>query len=122
MKIIKLLSVVTVFALAVLLAPSVYADKPSDLGFDDNGYNNNANLFNGTGSQWCEAGGQAPNCLDVWSYDNLIMKWNDEWNRGNEEYWANGPYKAWTSNEWNGNTENGSGEVWHYKIIWVGTS
>jgi hypothetical protein len=27
---------------------------------------------------------------------------------------------AWLTNEWNGAVPGGSGEVWHYKIIWVG--
>ncbi len=49
------------------------------------------------------------------------MKWNSEWDRGNEEGWSNPPYDAWENNEWNGQVDGGSGEVWHYKIKWVGT-
>ncbi len=49
------------------------------------------------------------------------MKWNSEWDRGNDEDWLNGPYNAWTNNEWNGRVPGGSGEVWHYKIVWVGS-
>jgi hypothetical protein len=49
------------------------------------------------------------------------MKWNAEWDRGNEESWSKPPYDAWTTNEWNGAFPGGSGSVWHYKIIWVGS-
>lgn len=48
------------------------------------------------------------------------MKWNAEWDRGKAEGWKNGPYDAWENNEWNGKVPGGSGEVWHYKIKWVG--
>jgi hypothetical protein len=27
---------------------------------------------------------------------------------------------AWEDNEWNGKVPGGSGETWHYKIVWVG--
>lgn len=58
--------------------------------------------------------------MGTYAYDKLVMKWNAEWDRGNAENWANPPYDAWENNEWNGNTKNGSGAVWHYKIVWVG--
>jgi hypothetical protein len=51
--------------------------------------------------------------------DKLVMKWNAEWDRGNDESWSNPPYDAWENNEWNGAIPGGSGEVWHYKIKWV---
>jgi hypothetical protein len=49
------------------------------------------------------------------------MKWNAEWDRGNAEGWndPNG-YAAWENNEWNGKVKGGSGQIWHYKIVWVG--
>ena len=48
------------------------------------------------------------------------MKWTEDWDRGNDENWANPPYdSAWIDNEWNGK-KDGSGSVWHYKIKWVG--
>lgn len=49
------------------------------------------------------------------------MKWNAEWDRGNLDGWANGPYDAWCTNEWNGSIPGGSGESETIKIIWVGT-
>lgn len=89
-------------------------------GFDQFGYNYQARIFVG------DADG-VDRALDgaVWGYpeyanDHLVMKWNAEWDRGNAEHWANPPYEAWENNEWNGQVPNGSGEVWHYKIKWVG--
>jgi hypothetical protein len=89
-------------------------------GFDDFGYNRTARIFNGTGASWCVAGGQAANCLDIYSNDKLVMKWNAEWDRGKAEGWLNGPYAASLDNEWNGRKPGGSGSVWHYKYVWVG--
>lgn len=88
-------------------------------GFDQYGYNYGARLFNGTGSSWCLKKGYSANCLGIYSPDKLVMKWNAEWDRGNTENWAKPPYGAWEDNEWNGKN-GGSGEVWHYKIVWVG--
>lgn len=89
-------------------------------GFDQFGYNNTARLFNGTGSSWCLARGAAADCLGAYSNDHLVMKWNAEWDRGNDEGWSNPPYAAWEDNEWNGTCAGCSGAVWHYKIRWVG--
>jgi len=91
-------------------------------GFDEFGYNDKARIFNGTGASWCEAGGQLPDCMGIYSPDKLVMKWTADWDRGNDENWGNPPYdKAWTDNEWNGKgVKGGSGAVWHYKIKWVG--
>lgn len=90
-------------------------------GFNQYGYNYQARNFVGTGSSWCLAGGASEDCLGIYSNDKLVMKWNAEWDRGNDEGWTdpNG-YDAWTDNEWNG-MNGGSGAVWHYKIKWVGT-
>lgn len=55
----------------------------------------------------------------TYAYDHLVMKWSKAWHeaRFNGAPWT---VDAWTSNEWNGMTPNGSQSVWHYKIIWVG--
>jgi len=89
-------------------------------GFDEFGYNYKAKIFVGA------ADGVDRN-LDgtVWGYpayanDHLVMKWNAEWDRGKAEDWKNPPYEAWTNNEWNGAFPGGSGEVWKYKIKWIG--
>lgn len=93
-------------------------------GFDANGYNNTARLFNGTLLQWCTAKSILPADCPAYGFgsnsDRIVMKWNAEWDRGNAENWTNPPYSAWTDNEWNGNVKGGSGFVWHYKIVWVG--
>lgn len=47
------------------------------------------------------------------------MKWSKAWDdaRFNGGIWT---CDAWLNNEWNGQVPGGSGEVWHYKIVWVG--
>lgn len=90
--------------------------------FDEFGYNDQARIFVGSADG-------VDRMLDgllwgspAYANDHLVMKWNEEWDRGNDEDWLNGPYEAWINNEWNGQMPGGSGEIWHYKIIWVGTS
>ncbi|MBI4099618.1 hypothetical protein HY440_01280 [Candidatus Microgenomates bacterium] len=91
-------------------------------GFDANGYNNTARLFNGTLLQWCTARSIDPSSCPGYGFgsnsDRIVMKWNAEWDRGKGEDWASPPYNAWTNNEWNGKVDGGSGFVWHYKIAW----
>ena len=90
-------------------------------GFDEFGYNRTARIFNGTGESWALSKGLPADYLGAYANDKLIMKWNSEWDRGNEEGWTDPDgYKAWEDNEWNGRGPDGSGEVWHYKIVWVG--
>ena len=88
------------------------------------GYNNNARVFVGTGLQWCmqkfsQTEDYCRDYLGVYADDKLKMKWNAEWNRGNDEGWDTPPYDAYLDNQWNGMFPDGSGEVWHYKIKWV---
>ena len=92
-------------------------------GFDEFGYNDVAGIFNGPADG-------VDNVLDgkVWgnptyAIDRLIMKWNAAWDACNAHGYNDPVYcaGAWTSNEWNGMVPGGSGEVWHYKIIWVGS-
>jgi hypothetical protein len=115
--------VFVVSILMLMMVGSVFAAG----GFDQYGYNNKARLFNGTGESWAMGKfgmtkAQADAYMGVYAQDKLVMKWNAEWDRGNAENWANGPYAAWTDNEWNGAFKGGSGAVWHYKIVWVGGS
>jgi hypothetical protein len=107
---------VWILVVALLAIPVTNASA----GFDDFGYNDVAGIFNGPADG-------VDHVIDgkVWgsptyANDHLIMKWNAEWDRGNAEKWANPPYAAWENNEWNGMVPGGSGEVWHYKIVWVG--
>lgn len=96
----------------------------NDNGFDQWGYNRTARIFSGTGLSWCMADGSSEaSCrgnLGAYADDKLVMKWNAEWDRGNDEGWTDTNYDAWINNEWNGMVPGGSGSVWHYKIVWVG--
>jgi hypothetical protein len=109
--------------LGAFAAPA-FAAQPVGKGFDQYGYNLTALIFNGTGSSWCLAGGQAATCVDPYGNDNLVMKWNAAWDAcnaaGNNDVLA--CLGAWTDNEWNGNVPGGSGVTEHYKIIWVGSA
>ena len=91
-------------------------------GYDQYGYTTTARSFNGTGSRWCLAGGQAADCMGAYSADKLVMKWNAAWDACNDagNFNAAACTGARLDNEWNGNTKGGSGSVWHYKFVWVG--
>ena len=91
-------------------------------GFDEFGYNYTARVFQGAADGvdrklddklWGDA---------TYAKDKLVMKWSSDWARGKAEGWKKPPYEdAWENNEWNGQVSGGSGETWHYKIIWVGS-
>lgn len=112
----SLLGIVVILATFFFSANLIFADN----GFDQFGYNDKARIFNGPadgvdrvldGKVWGDP---------TYANDKVVMKWNAEWDRGNAEKWLYPPYKAWENNEWNGNVPGGSGEVWHYKIVWIG--
>jgi len=88
-------------------------------GFDEFGYNYNARIFVGPadgvdrtldGTVWGDP---------LYGADLLVMKWSRAWDdaRFHGGEWTP---EAWCSNEWNGMVPEGSGEVWHYMIVWVG--
>ncbi len=116
--------VVAVVVLLLILTVFTVSPAAAGGGFDQYGYNRTARIFNGTGLSWCmEQGMTEAYCnsyLGAYANDKLIMKWNAEWDRGNDEGWSKPPYNAWENNEWNGAFPGGSGAVWHYKIVWVG--
>jgi len=94
--------------------------KSADKGFDEFGYNYNARVFSGPADG-------VDRILDgiVWgdptyAKDHLKMTWSKGWDdaRFNGAPWTT---DAWEDNQWNGMVPGGSGETWHYKIIWVGT-
>ena len=111
------------FVFALLVVPVLAAG-----GFDQFGYNYQARLFSGKadgvdrvldGAVWGDP---------TYANDRLVMKWSKAWDdavfgpdgireNGDELPWTP---DAWENNEWNGAVKGGSGEVWHYKIIWVG--
>ncbi len=88
-------------------------------GFDQFGYNYTARLFQGTedgadrnldGTYWGDP---------TYAKDHLVMKWSKAWDDARFRGAAWSP-DAWVDNEYNGKVPGGSGEVWHYKIVWVG--
>lgn len=110
---------------AILLSAAVtLAAKPADKGFDAFGYNYNAGNFVGTGSEWCQGKlGWTETVCDAYmapyQNDHLKMKWSKAWDdaRFHGGDWT---CDAWVDNQWNGAIPGGSGEVWHYRIVWVG--
>lgn len=123
----KLLALTLAAVFVFLTTSTVSAAQPQDRGFDEFGYNNSARVFVGTCKSWylgkfsgTEA--QAEAYCGAYANDQLVMKWNKAWDDcndagNNDEAACAG---AWLSNEWNGAVSGGSGEVWHYKFIWVG--
>ena len=87
-------------------------------GFDQYGYNRCAHQFVGTYGSWCEARGQDEDCGGVKGSTKLVMKWNEEWDRGNAENWANPPYAAWENNEARGFYLDGTPFSEHFKTRW----
>lgn len=93
-------------------------------GFDEFGYNRTARNFVGTCKSWHmgkfgSTAEQAEAYCGIYSNDKLVMKWNAEWDRGNDEGWTDPDgYDAWLNNEWNGMGPGGSDETWHYMIAW----
>ncbi len=120
-----LISVMMVMSIGLVMAKGTCTLANGNVvqtGFDQYGYNRCAHQFVGTGLSWCQEklGWTVAQCeayLGPYTYDKLVMKWNEEWDRGNAENWANPSYDAWLDNEWNGKN-GGSGAVWHYKIVW----
>ncbi|MGQ9595705.1 MAG: hypothetical protein ACUVXH_14430, partial [Anaerolineae bacterium] len=108
-----LVALVTAAAVLAMLTPTASA------GFDEFGYNYGARLFVGPadgvdrildGKFWGDP---------TYANDRLVMKWSKAWDNARFHGAPWGP-EAWITNEWNGRVPGGSGEGWHYKIIWVG--
>jgi hypothetical protein len=109
-------TVLIVLSLLVLSSSVVLAGGN---GFDEFGYNYQARIFVGTadgvdrnldGKLWGDP---------TYANDRVVMKWSKAWDdaRFHGALWT---CDAWEDNEWNGNVPGGSGETWHYKIVWVG--
>jgi hypothetical protein len=109
----------SVFIVLTLLAITSIAVLAGGNGFDEFGYNYQARIFVGTadgvdrnldGKLWGDP---------TYANDHLVMKWSKAWD---EARFHDAPWTcdAWEDNEWNGKVPGGSGEVWHYKIVWVG--
>jgi hypothetical protein len=113
------------------------AGNPVTVGYDQFGYNYQADMFNGTydssdrvldGKYW----GTEADYVD----DKLMMKWSDPWlanvdcdnngklDRGLEDGVLTGTSVGWLTNHVEGDYFDGSGAVQHYtsftKIVWTG--
>lgn len=88
-------------------------------GFDEFGYNYNARIFNGAADGVDRNLDNAVWDDPIYAKDHLVMKWSKGWD---DARFHGAPWtpEAWENNEWNGKVPDGSGEVWHYKIQWVG--
>lgn len=96
------------------------SNNPTGNGFDELGYNRSARIFEGVADGVDGTLDGMAYSLALYANDHLKMKWNAEWDRGNAEGWT-GSYDAWLDNNWNGQVPNGSGEVWQYRIKWIGS-
>lgn len=116
--------IVMVLGFGFIVSPVLAAKPTEEKGFNQFGYNYSARIFSGPadgtdkeldGTVWGDP---------TYANDHLTMKWNEAWDNCNNNGYDNPEFcaGAWTKNEWNGAVPGGSGEVWHYKIIWVGSS
>jgi hypothetical protein len=105
--------------LIVLVLVAVPAIVYAAGGFDEFGYNYQARIFVGPadgvdrvldGAVWGDP---------TYANDRLKMTWSQAWDdaRFNGAPWT---CDAWEDNQWNGKVPDGSGETWHYRIVWVG--
>ena len=125
---------ITALIAALILVATVAVPAFASGGFDQYGYNRPAGIFNGTYLSLCESpnsagvgGGTEAACLafyGIYANDQLIMKWNPAWDACNAHGYNDLAYcaGAWLTNEENGQVTGGSGAVWHYKFIWVGSA
>lgn len=121
MKCMKKILLFPVFTLAFFLGGVMTVSAAG--GFDEFGYNDGARIFNGLADGVDRVLDDKLWGDEAYANDRVVMKWNEEWDLCNENGNDNPDYclGAWTDNEWNGKVRGGSGEVWHYKIIWVGS-
>ena len=107
---------------AVLMALAVALPATAQTALDDYGYNHAAKNILGTGDSWDRTLDGTYEGDPTYANDRLTVRWNAEWARGMQEQWSDpdGYAGAWLSNQWNGNTPGGSGELASYKFSWVG--
>jgi hypothetical protein len=103
----------------LIQAAAKAAPDKSNQGFDEFGYNYAARIFVGPadgvdrkldGKVWGDP---------TYANDRLKMSWSKAWDDAKFNGAAWGP-DAFEDNQWNGKVPGGSGETWHYRIIWVG--
>lgn len=112
--------VIILGAVALVAMLGIVATVSAAGGFDEFGYNDTARIFVGPadgvdgvmdGMVWGDA---------TYANDHLVMKWNAAWDACNDLNTPEACAGAWIDNEWNGKVPDGSGETWHYKIVWIG--
>lgn len=114
------LIIVVVLSVLVVISKGQGTQVIAGNGFDQYGYNYTSRLFNGKldgadrnldGTYWGDP---------TYANDKLVMKWSKAWD---DARFHGAPWSpdAWVDNEENGKIAGGSGEVWHYKISWVGS-
>lgn len=115
----KTLAILSGLIALFLFVTVAKADQPDSKGFDEYGYNYQARIFIGSADG-------VDRILDdkIWgdpSYanDHLKMTWSKAWD---DSRFSGAPWTcdAWEDNQWNGMVPDGSQEIWHYKIAWVG--
>jgi hypothetical protein len=106
--------------IAMLLFAVILVSPAFASGFDEFGYNYQARVFVGKADGVDRILDDAVWGDPMYANDHLVMKWSKGWDDARFHGAAWGP-GAWEDNEWNGAVPDGSGEVWHYKIIWVGS-
>ena len=107
---------------AILAASALFLTAGAALaagGFDQFGYNYQARVFVGPADGVDRILDGKVSGDPTYAKDHLVMKWSKGWDaaRFDGKPWSP---DAWEDNEWNGKVPGGSGEVWHYKIVWVG--
>jgi len=101
-------------------AVSKPAPDKGNQGFDEFGYNYSARIFVGPADG---VDRKLDGCVwgdPTYANDHLKMKWSKAWDDALFHGGKWGP-DAYEDNQWNGKVPGGSGETWHYKIIWVGS-
>ena len=116
---VSLIAIISLLAGVLLTTSVILTGNALKGGFDEFGYNYKAKIFVGNadgvdktldGKVWGDP---------TYANDHLVMKWSKAWDdaRFNGKPWTT---DAWEDNEWNGMCDGCSGEVWHYKIKWIG--
>ena len=112
--------VAIVLGCAVILVGMMVLPGMTKGGFDEYGYNYQARNFVGLADGVDRSLDGTVGGDPTYANDKLVMKWSKAWDDA-RFYGGEWTPNAWCTNHWNGKVPDGSGEIWQYKIIWVGT-
>jgi len=106
---------VAVPTLTAFAGPGDNGEPPDGHGFDEFGYNYQANIFVGDADGVDRSNDDTVWGDPVYADDHLVMKWSPAWD---EARFEGGTWDetAWENNSWNGMVPGGSDEVYQYKI------